>query len=77
MALIKLGDRGAQVMQLQQNLNARLSKLPRLNVDGVFGPATQARVMEFQRDNGLNADGIVGDLTNGKLLGGGAPPHQT
>ena len=75
MALLKFGDRGAQVLQLQQNLNMRSSKLPRLKNDGVFGLKTQARVMEFQRDNGLKADGIVGDLTSGKLRAkGGAQP---
>lgn len=69
MAFIKMGDRGPQVVQLQQNLNGRPSKLPRLIDDGVFGLKTQMRVIEFQRDNGLKADGIVGDLTNGKLRG--------
>jgi hypothetical protein len=71
MAFIKIGDRGAQVIQLQQNLNTRPSKLPRLIIDGVFGSKTQMRVLEFQRDNGLKADGIVGDLTNGKFRGNG------
>lgn len=71
MALIKLGDRGAQVLQLQQDFNARPSRLLALKVDGVFGAKTQARVMEFQRDNGLKADGIVGDITLGRLRGGG------
>jgi len=73
MALIRIGDRGAQVSQLQQSLNARPSRLQRLIVDGVFGPKTHARVIEFQRDNGLLPDGIVGGLTSGKLRGGALP----
>ena len=31
--------------------------------DGLFGPVTQAHVMNFQSHNGLTADGIVGPLT--------------
>jgi peptidoglycan hydrolase-like protein with peptidoglycan-binding domain len=37
-------------------------------VDGVFGPKTHARVVEFQRANGLKPDGLVGPNTLGKLL---------
>lgn len=67
MQLVKLGDRGGAVRQIQEALNARPSKLVRLTADGVFGIKTQARVMEFQRDNGLKADGIVGDVTRSRL----------
>ncbi len=38
------------------------------NVDGVFGPMTEARVRAFQRANGLVPDGIVGPRTWEKLL---------
>ena len=31
--------------------------------DGKFGNKTREAVMAFQRDNGLNADGVVGPLT--------------
>jgi hypothetical protein len=76
MNLIKMGDRGGNVMQLQQSLNARPSKLPPLRTDSIFGPLTRARVMEFQRDNGLTPDGIVGPMTMAKLRGGGEPPDD-
>ena len=67
MAIIKIGERGQQVVQLQRALNERPSKLAVLATDGVFGVKTQARVVEFQRDNGLKADGLVGDITQAAL----------
>jgi hypothetical protein len=39
-----------------------------LVVDGVFGPKTHARVVEFQKANGLKPDGLVGPITLGKLF---------
>jgi hypothetical protein len=77
MAIIKFGDRGVPVMQLQQDLNARPSRLLRLKADGSFGLKTKERVMEFQRDNGLKVDGIVGDITNGKLRAGSGNQAKT
>jgi len=32
-------------------------------IDDIFGPATEKAVMEFQRSNGLDRDGVVGPLT--------------
>lgn len=44
-------------------------------VDGVYGTGTSAAVKEFQRKNGLTADGVVGDSTAAalgvRLAGGG------
>lgn len=37
-------------------------------VDGDFGPNTEAAVVEFQLQTGLEPDGIVGNLTTNKLL---------
>ena len=37
------------------------------NVDGKIGSATEAAVKQFQKDNGLHADGIVGRNTWDKL----------
>ena len=58
--LIRVGSRGADVERIQRCLNTLSQQHPsiaRLNVDGVFGPLTQASVMAFQRVAGLNPDG--------------------
>ncbi len=36
-------------------------------VDGIFSPALEVAVTEFQRNTGLNVDGIVGDTTIDRL----------
>jgi serine-type D-Ala-D-Ala carboxypeptidase (penicillin-binding protein 5/6) len=56
---LMLGDAGALVAALQRTLNVRMKPSPDLGVDGDFGPATQAAVVNFQRDNGIPADGEV------------------
>jgi peptidoglycan hydrolase-like protein with peptidoglycan-binding domain len=38
------------------------SKL-QVDADGIFGSATEAALRQFQRDNGLVPDGIVGPQT--------------
>jgi peptidoglycan hydrolase-like protein with peptidoglycan-binding domain len=68
MADLSTGAMGSDVSRNQAALNqAGKSRLPSLQVDGLFGPKTKARVMEFQRDHGLAADGIIGHLTRAKL----------
>ena len=71
--LLRQGSRGVYVRYLQQKL---LSKLyPVGSVDGVFGAGTAEAVRQFQRESGLVADGIVGQLTWAKVtpIGGGRP----
>ena len=57
--VLKLGNRGNEVKLLQEKLN--------LKADGIFGPLTEETVKDFQRSNGLEVDGIVGNNTLSKL----------
>tara|TARA_R110001632_G_scaffold27410_1_gene73512 strand:+ start:385 stop:1308 length:924 start_codon:yes stop_codon:yes gene_type:complete len=53
--ILKEGSRGEGVKKLQTSLN--------LKADGVFGPNTKTKVIEFQLNNQLTPDGIVGRKT--------------
>jgi peptidoglycan hydrolase-like protein with peptidoglycan-binding domain len=59
---LRKGSSGNAVAFLQNRLNAR-GATPRLVVDGIFGPKTDAAVRSFQRSRGLVVDGIVGPKT--------------
>ena len=65
---LRAGDVGADVRALQDVLNFHIRRLAPIAVDGSFGPKTKARVIDFQRSNGLSDDGIAGPLTNNKLF---------
>lgn len=58
--ILQLGDRGSQVSALQERL--ALAGFPSKN-KGIFDPATQDAVRQFQQSQGLTADGIVGPQT--------------
>ena len=45
-----------------------ICKLFNINADGIFGPATESAIREFQKRNGLSQDGIVGKNTFNKLF---------
>lgn len=45
-------------------------------IDGVWGRRTSAAVKAFQRDKGLQVDGIVGPITRKALLGEAAKPDS-
>jgi peptidoglycan hydrolase-like protein with peptidoglycan-binding domain len=66
--LVRQGSKGADVRAIQDVLNFHIRRSAPLAVDGDFGSRTHARVIEFQRSNQLQADGIVGPLTMAKLL---------
>lgn len=66
---IRIGSSGAAVAELQRILNAWYPILPRLTVDGQFGPKTDARVRHLQQRAGLAVDGIAGPRTWAVLLG--------
>ena len=67
--LIRRGQTGARVERVQALLIYfhGISCGPD-GVDGDFGPNTEAAVQEFQKRVGLDADGIVGNLTANELL---------
>jgi Putative peptidoglycan binding domain/D-alanyl-D-alanine carboxypeptidase len=62
--VLSLGDRGPEVVALQQRLNELDAGL---SIDGVFGPATRAAVVAFQARSGLTPDGVVGPRTKAAL----------
>ena len=56
------GATGSKVRQMQEQLNTiagAYPALPRVDADGVYGPATKAAVRKFQSIFGLPATGIV------------------
>lgn len=60
------GNTGQNVRQLQymlQVVSDYISTVPAVTIDGIFGPATQAAVIAYQRHAGLTPDGIVGTNT--------------
>jgi putative chitinase len=59
---IRKGSRGPLVAEVQEKLNINPA-------DGIFGPGTESKIIDWQGDNGLVADGIVGPKTIKKLLG--------
>ena len=63
---LRLGSTGDAVEQVQFWLNTvadYVSSIPKVNVDGIFGSATQAAVRAFQTHYSLTVDGIVGRVT--------------
>src|SRR5262249_46930872 len=73
--LLSFGARGEDVEEAQGLLNDHPpTQFPLLATDGIFGPKTSARVREFQKNNNLVADGIVGPKTWKALRASQAPP---
>ena len=71
-AVLKEGTTGEDVRILQNKLKL-LGYFPG-SITGSFGPETKAAVIEFQTNNGLVADGIVGPMTWDKLFELTTPP---
>ena len=66
-SVLKKGDRGGAVRELQEQLIELGYSLPRFGADGHFGDETEAAVKAFQRDQKIKVDGIVGPETKAKL----------
>jgi len=65
--ILRRGMQGPSIKQVQERLNV-LGAHPQLANDGVFGPLTEAAVMDFQGQRSLNTDGIVGAITWNELF---------
>ena len=69
-ALSKMGSVGSEVRKIQEVLKAKGYYTG--SIDGIFGTRTKNAVMNFQRDNGLQVDGIAGTKTLKALGIGGS-----
>lgn len=58
--LIRHGDKGNHVKELQEKLIAAGFSLPRFGADGHFGDETEKALRDFQRVAGIGVDGIFG-----------------
>lgn len=68
---LRIGSTGSNVLLMQNYLNTiakTYPSIPTLVADGSFGPATQAAVIAFQRQFGLTADGVIGQITWYKIV---------
>lgn len=64
---LKFGSTGANVKKAQESLN-KLGFNCGI-ADGMFGVMTKVSVVNFQKENGLLADGVIGKMTWDKLNG--------
>lgn len=64
-AILTVGSTGAEVKQLQNNLNAMGYKCG--TADGIYGARTQNEVRKFQNNNNLTPDGITGEKTQNAI----------
>lgn len=63
---LRIGSSGDAVRQIQEQLNAISNNyplIPKISVDGIYGPATENAVKVFQSVFNLTQDGIVGRRT--------------
>jgi peptidoglycan hydrolase-like protein with peptidoglycan-binding domain len=68
--LFRNGDTGPEVYAIQYLLRTKVPNPNPLQTDGTFGPKTRASVINFQNQEGLTPDGIVGQQTWSALIEG-------
>ena len=66
--VVRPGDRGEKVLDIQARLGALGHGLPSEERSGTFGPATEEAVRGFQQERGLLVDGLVGPDTWRELV---------
>jgi peptidoglycan hydrolase-like protein with peptidoglycan-binding domain len=71
---VRKGDTGPGVEQIQTALRAAGYDL---KADGVFGDVTDRAVRDYQEENGLTVDGVVGPNTWAKLGSAGEATTTT
>jgi N-acetylmuramoyl-L-alanine amidase len=69
--VIHRGDRGAAVRDIQHRLLALGIRIDGDELEGEFGPSTEAAVRAFQQRRGLPSDGLLGPDTWGQLIEAG------
>ena len=67
MPLLYKGTTGETVKYAQNKLISKGYSVGSYGADGIFGSATEQAVRNFQADNGLSVDGMIGPATWGKL----------
>ena len=72
--VLRTGSRGQEVKDLQSRLQA-LGYYSG-EIDGQYGPGTKEAVTAFQKQNGLDADGMVGQETKSILFSVQAKPYS-
>ena len=65
---IRKGDTGVAVKILQLALVAYEYNIGKYGADGDFGSDTESAVRQFQKNSGIEVDGIVGKDTWSELL---------
>lgn len=71
MKILKLGDRGKEVLDVQSRLRSLGYNLGTDGIDGYFGDDTLIALLEFQQQNGLVADGVIAENTWCELVESG------
>ncbi|MBR4904341.1 MAG: C40 family peptidase [Selenomonadaceae bacterium] len=65
-AAYRVGDQGAEIAEIQGKLVILGYDVM---ADGAFGPAMADAIKEFQKSQGMKADGLIGPATYSALLG--------
>lgn len=69
--ILTRGERGDDVLNLQRFINRAAGfdpAIPRLEEDGIFGPATEAAVRLIQEMEGIEVNGAVGPVTWSRII---------
>lgn len=73
---LSIGDRGDSVRKLQQSLISAGYDVGSTGADGIYGQRTQDAVRRYQQAQGIDADGIFGEWTQGRLYGSSGSQQQ-